>query len=152
MIKAKQARQPVLKKNWRPMNLGKSKRPLDSGTPRPGLRCPWAGGRMGSAITTHCAVGDIEALGGGEASSPSGLGVTIAWERGIHYAEGALGGEQKPRHPPCPVPDCLVDLASVPLPGSKGSEALPDNCSSGFPPNPRLPHQKKKRVPSRLFV
>lgn len=32
-IKAKQAREPVLKKNWRPMNLGKSEEPLNSGPP-----------------------------------------------------------------------------------------------------------------------
>lgn len=32
-IKAKQAREPVLKKNWRPTNLEKSKGPVNSGPP-----------------------------------------------------------------------------------------------------------------------
>lgn len=37
-IKAKQARELVLKKNWRPINLGKNTGPLNSGAPHPGLR------------------------------------------------------------------------------------------------------------------
>lgn len=61
-IKAKQAREPVLKKNCRPMNLGENKESLNTGAPCPGLGCPGDGSRAGSAVITHCVVGDIGAL------------------------------------------------------------------------------------------
>lgn len=53
-IKAKQTREPVLKKNWSPINLGKIKGLLNSGPPHPGLGCPWAGAEWGQQLLPMC--------------------------------------------------------------------------------------------------
>lgn len=71
-IKAKQAREPVLKKNWRPMNLGKSEEPLNSGPPH---SKPGYAGAGSSRVSNHhplCS-GDTEALSG-RGLQPQGSG------------------------------------------------------------------------------
>lgn len=58
--KAKQTREPVLKKNWRPMNLGGKQGTLGLRSPRSRARMSSGGGRVESADTTHGATRDPE--------------------------------------------------------------------------------------------
>ena len=124
-IKAKQAREPVLKKNWRPMNLGKSEEPLNSGPPHSKPGYAGAGSRVGSAIITHYAVETLRPCQG-EASSLRAvdpvtmalageagellkliLMVVLPWKVGKDLErEPWVGGEAWAS--PLSCPDCLV--------------------------------------------
>ena len=127
-IKAKQAREPVLKKNWRPMNLGKSEEPLNSGPP-PIQSLDMLGlGAVGSAIITHYAVETLRPCQGeasslravdpvtmalaGEAGEPLKLipmGV-LPWKVGKDLKrEPWVGGEAWAS--PLSCPDCLMAWA-----------------------------------------
>lgn len=100
--KAKHTREPVLKKNWRPMNLGEEQGTLELRSPGPGLRCPRAGGRVESADITHGAIGDLEARSGVDIDShwaPSleeagrlcrALGRTEAWSSSCSVLDGLV--------------------------------------------------------------
>lgn len=124
-IKAKQAREPVLKKNWRPMNLGKSEEPLNSGPPHSKPGCAGAGSRVGSAIITHYAVETLRPCQG-EASSLRAVDpvtMALAGEAGELLKLIPMGvlpwkvGKDLEREPwvggeawasPLSCPDCLV--------------------------------------------
>lgn len=132
-IKAKQAREPVLKKNWRPTNLEKTKGPVNSGPSCPGLGCPWSGAKWGQPSSPI--VWSETLKPGGKRGSPRGRG----------SAEGTLGREVEAwaSSLPCPWLACSLGqlCLSLAVEGLRG----PDSCNFRSPP-------RHKRIPSPLFA